>query len=433
MYTSYIGQKFLEIYNRRIGCVYSAAEFFDNVMFPLFFDDSRYLMYVHNSPFFQTPSEKELKQSKFSKSVYQYKKLRQKIEMVAETDTEKADASIYVGFAANGPDQTTAGQVSSLRWKITSDELYASWIGNALSIRVKGSQCLLLDSESVLWHLFEGWQVYRSYMHPVKSMEGRQIETWNGYWLAKGETNKAVSPPQKGGKLETYPWVEVIAKLLYWHAGEVLPAYIFSLGQTNTTYGFINIHLPQIKRLNEARHALKKTLMTPTDINDAFFWEHYEPEFSLREVCQLGEIGLRGFRPKDYGRMMEQGFNGIKINDKNLHAFSNIQTWIIAMLNNKSDLQKLAAELATELVAAESSGTSKERGKTSDNAETKALFEAKGLTYFITALTEFLEKHSSASAVCRSVVDQSIRIPGELFPLFKSLLRFEYIFLKSNK
>ena len=102
------------------------------------------------------------------------------------------------------------------------------------------------------------------------------------------------------------------------------------------------------------------------------------------------------------------------------------------MLNNKSDLQKLAADLATELVAAETSGSGKERGKTSDNTETKALFEAKGLTNFINALTDFLEKRSAAAEICRSVVNQSIRIPGEQFPLFKALLRFEYVALKSN-
>jgi hypothetical protein len=433
MYTSYIGQKFLDIYNRRMNSAYTAVEFFDTVMFPLFFDDARHLMHVSNSPFFQTPPEKELKQSALSKSAYQYQKLKQKISLVAEAATENADASIYVGFAANGPDQTTAGQVSNLRWKITSDELYASWIGNALAARVEGSQCLLLDSEPALWHLFQGWQVYRKYMEPLKTMEGRQIETWNGYWLAKGELNKPPEPPQKGGKIDTYPWVEAIAKLLQWHAGDVLPAYIFSLGQTNTTYGFINLHLPQLRRLTEARHAIKKTLLSTADESDAFFWEHYEPELSLRDVCQLGEVGLRGLRPKDYGRMMEEGLSTLKINDKNRHTFSNIQTWIIAMLNNKSDLQKLAADLATELVAAELSGTSKERGKTSDAAETKALFEAKGVTNFIIGLTDFLEKHSAAANVCRSVVNQSIRIPGEQFPLFKALLRFEYVFLKSNK
>lgn len=433
MYTSHIGLKFLEVYNRRNGSALSAAEFFDKEMFPLFFNDARHLMHVSNSPFFQTPPEKDLKQSGLSKAEYQYQNLKRKVGQVAETATENPDASIYVGFAANGPDQTTAGQVSDISWDVTSDEMYASWIGNALAIRVEGSQCLLIESEPVLWHLYEGWNVYRRYMEPVKSMEGRQIESWNGYWLAKGALNKPVTPPQKSTRLETYPWVEVVARLLEWHAGEILPVYVFSLGQTNTTYGFINIHLPQIKRLYEAQFEIKKTFLSMKDHDERSFWERYLPEFSLREVCLLGEIGLRGLRPKDYGKMMDEKFKAIKLDDKNHQTFFNIQIWILAMLNNKSDLQKLAATLASELVVAESSGTGKDRGKTSDLAESKALFEAKGLTNFIHALTDFLEKKNASPEVCRSVVNESIRIPSEQFPLFKALLRFEYVFLKNNK
>jgi hypothetical protein len=433
MYTSYIGLKFLEIYNQRNQTSLSAAEFFESVMFPLFFDDQRHLMHVSNSPFFQTPSEKDLKQSGLSKSAYQYEKLKQKVMLITQEAEEEPDASVYVGFAANGPDQTTAGQVSNIKWKITAEELYASWIGNALSIRVEGSQCLLIESDDVLWHLYEGWQLYRKYMEPLRSMEGRQIETWNGYWLAHGENNKAITPPEKNGKIDTTPWVPVIAKLLQWHSGQLLPAYVFSLGQTNTTYGFINIHLPQIARLRELRHAVKKTLMAAENEDDEFFWRHYEPEFSLREVCQIGEIGLRGLRPKDYAKLMDENLTTLKVSDKNRQTLSNIQIWILAMLNNKTELQSLAAQLATELVAAESSGSGKDRGKTSDSADIKALLESKGLNSFIGSLTDFLEKRSAAAEVCRSVVDQSIRIPLEQFPLFKSLIRFEYVYLKSNK
>jgi hypothetical protein len=432
MYTSYIGLKFLELYNKKTGNNYSAEKFFDTVMFPLFFDDARHLMHVANSPFFQTPSDKDLKASALSKATYQYRNLKRKINEVAEVQTANADASIYVGFAANGPDQTTAGQVSSLQWQVNSDELYASWIGNALAARVEGSQCLLLDSEPILWHLYEGWQVYRNYMKPVNGMEGRQIETWNGYWLAKGSSTRAVSPPQKGTKLDTYPWIEVLARLLEWHNGEVLPAYIFSLGQTNTTYGFINLNLPQVKRLADARFAVKKSILGG-EADEAKFWEHYKPELSLREVCQLGEVGLIGLMPVDYGKMMEGALSSIKFNDKNRNTFLNIQTWIIAMLNNKSELQKLATGLAQELVSYEDTGIGKDRGKTSDSAEVKTLFEAKGLVSFLNALTDFLEKKKSAAPVCRSIADQVIRIPGEQFPLLKALVRFEYVFAKSSK
>jgi len=432
MYTSYIGLKFLNLYNHRTGNSYSAAEFFDKEMFPLFFDDTRHLMHVSNSPFFQKAPEKELKLSALSKASYQYEQLKQKVGEVADIGAENADASIYVGFSANGPEQITSGQVSSLQWKVTSDELYASWIGNALAAGVEGGECLLLDSEPVLWHIYHGWKVYRNYLRPVTTMDGRQIETWNGYWLAKGHDAKAVSPPVNKNRLDTYPWLEVVARLLEWHSGETIPAYIFSLGKTNKTFGFINFHLPQVKRLRDARHAVKTSLFSTEEDDDALFWERYEPELLLRDVCQLGELGLRGLRPKDYGKLMEGNFGLMKVNDKNRNTFFNIETWILAMLNNKSDLQKLAADLAAELAASEASGTGIERGKTSDKTEIKALFDAKGLTFFIMTLTGFLEKRSAASSICRSVVDQTIRIPGEQFPLFKALLRFEYVYLKSN-
>lgn len=431
MYTSYIGLKFLDQYNRRTGNRYTAEEFFDKEMYPLFFDDDRHLMHVSNSPFFQSPSDKELKQSGLTRSKLQYQKLQQKIAQVAALENEQPDASIYVGYAANGPDQTTAGQVSNITWETSTSELYASWIGNALCARVEGSQCLLIDSEPVLWHLYEGWKLYRQYIQPVKQMDGRQIETWNGYWLAKGSSNTMAAPPVKGNKLDTYPWVEILARLLEWHNNQVLPVYIFSLGQTNTTYGFINIHFPQLQCLDEARHTIKRSIFSQED-DDGAFWEQYEPDLSLREACQFGEIGLRALRPKDFGKLMEGKYSPVKLTDKNKHTFFNIQTWIIAMLNNKSDLQQLASELAAELVAAESNGTGKDRGKNTDNIHSKALFEAKGLTSFIEALTSFLEKNGSAKIVCRAVADKSIRIPGDQFPLFKALIRFEYAFQKNN-
>jgi hypothetical protein len=432
MYTSYIGLKFLDIYNAKTGYMYSAEEFFDKEMFPLLFDNERHLMHVSNSPFFQSPSEKELKQTGLSRSKLQYQKLQQKIKQVAVLESEQPDASIYVGYAANGPDQTTAGQVSNLTWKTSTNELYASWIGNALSARVEGSQCLLIDSEPVLWHIYEGWKQYRQFLEPLKQMDGRQIETWNGYWLAKGSLNKKPPPPpSKDNKLGTCPWVEVLANLLQWHSDQTLPIYIFSLGQTNNTYGFINIHFPQLQRLSEARHTLKQSIFSFEE-NDATFWECYQPDFSLREACQLGEIGLRALRPKDFGKLMEGKYSSIKFNDKNKQTLFNIQTWIIAMLNNKSDLQQLASDLASELVAAESNGNGKDRGKMTDNADSKAMFEAKGLTTFIEALTTFLEKNQTARSICRSVADEAIRIPGEQFPLFRALIRFEYAFLKNK-
>lgn len=432
MYTSYIGLKFLNSYNQKRNTAHTAATFFDQVMFPLFFDDERHLMHVANSPFFQTPSSKELAERGIPKAHLQYEKMRQKIAVAASSGAvEVPDASIYVGFAANGPDQTTAGQVTSMRIAIDAEEMYASWIGNALAARVEGSQCLLFDSEAVLWHIFQGWEVYRNYLKTIAGMDGRQIETWNGYWLAHGYLERPVQPAVKGSKLETTPWLQVIVRLLDWHAGAILPVYVFSLGQTNTTFGFINIHLPDMVKLSEARRQLEASIFQSEDETEDLFWYKYQPEFSLRELCQLGEIGLRGLRPQDYGKLMESPFSKLKITDKNRHLFFNIQIWLTAMLNNKQELQQLAAELAQAMIATEAKGTGKERGKNTDAVLTKALFDAKGYTSFANALSDLVAVHKDAKETFKSVLTQCLALPSDQFPLFKALTRFEYNYIKA--
>lgn len=428
MYTSHIGLKFLDLYNRKSGTQHSAASFFDQVMFPVFFDHRRHLMHVSNSPFFQSVPDKRVQELGMRKSLIQYQNLQHKVrEAVAGG---QPDASIYVGYAANGPDQTTSGQLSSIKPPIYSDDIYASWIGNALAVRVEGSQCLLLDSEAALWHLFEGWQRYRDYLEPVGGMEGRQIETWNGYWLAQGDPEQNPSPPVKNGKLETVSWIKVLARLARWHPREVLPAYIFTLGQTNKTFGFINLHLPHIQRMREAEAALRERLMARSSEGDDLFWETYESAYSFYIACQMGEIGLRTLKPRDFAKLMEGDFSPSQTFDKHSESFFHIVVWITAMLNNKTDLQELAAKLAAELRSAEEKKPDAKRGKSSVSAEAKGIFEAKTLTKFIEALSEFISSRSippSTVETCRQVVSQSIRIPAEQLPLFRALIRFEYI------
>lgn len=62
MYTSYIGKKFLKLYREKEKKPhdYSAKQFFDEVFFPLFFDDEKHLMHVHGSTFFQAVSPNSL-------------------------------------------------------------------------------------------------------------------------------------------------------------------------------------------------------------------------------------------------------------------------------------------------------------------------------------------------------------------------------------
>jgi hypothetical protein len=431
MYTSYIGQKFLVLYNQKTGREWSAAEFFERELFPLFFDHEKHLMHVSNSPFFQNPAEKRLKESGLTKSRLQFEDLKAKIKEVGSKDKPLPDASFYAGFAADGPLQTTAGQVTNLPIKVDSEEIYASWIGNALAARIEGSQCLLVASEQVLWYVYEGWARYRKYLTQTPSLEGRQIETWNGQWLAAKTDPEAFNPQTKEKKIETRRWLKVLFALSQFHPDQTLPIYVFSYGQTNKTFGFINFHLPQVHRMGQ----LAQTLVELRDQTTAQLWEEYEGAYGLAEAIRLnGEIGTRALKPKDFAKFLEREMTSVKITEKNKNQFAHFKLWIIAMLNNKKELQELAAELAKALRATEakSRNTETDRAKTTDTKAVADLLEAGTVSKFIELLTDLLAKNSALASAARKTVDEALKLPRDQFYLFKSLLRFEYIYLKSS-
>ena len=176
MYTSYIGKKFLTLYNERKGINLSAEEFFEKIFFGLFFTDDAHLIHVGNSPFFQKPKEEDIKRYG-SKSLAQLNNLKEAIA------SDIPNMSIFVGSSAKDLGSTTSGQVTSIDSMVDENEMYASWIGEALGIGVNGGFVMLIDEPDILWTLFEGWTYYRKYLTQTPNVKDKQIETWNGQWL----------------------------------------------------------------------------------------------------------------------------------------------------------------------------------------------------------------------------------------------------------
>ena len=110
MYTSYIGKKFLRLYNEREKTDLSAKDFFDKVFFKLFFDDEKHLLHVGNSPFFQKPKDDDVKKHG-SKSLAQYNNLKAAIE------NDVPNMSIFVGSQAKDVGGTTSGQITGMEVK----------------------------------------------------------------------------------------------------------------------------------------------------------------------------------------------------------------------------------------------------------------------------------------------------------------------------
>jgi hypothetical protein len=140
MYTSYIGKKFLKLYREKEKKPhdYSAKQFFDEVFFPLFFDDEKHLMHVHGSTFFQAVGGKSLESGE-KESVIRLNRLRDDIK------NNKISGSTYVGYAAGDVTATTSGQMSNLGYSVNEEEIYSSWIGQALGVGVSGGFVMLLQ------------------------------------------------------------------------------------------------------------------------------------------------------------------------------------------------------------------------------------------------------------------------------------------------
>lgn len=470
MYTSYIGNKFLKIYREKNNLPddYTARQFFDEELFPLFFDNAEHLMHVHGSSFFQKVSPKSLVEGK-TKSQFQLERLHN------DVDNNKISASTFVGYAAEKAEATTSGQVTSFKNTIKPEEMYASWIGQALAIGVSGGLAIQIDEEEILWTLHEGWKYYRMYLSQTPNLKDKQIETWNGHWLnhAFGEYFHANNPlaefdpkPEKVlGKLAipTIDWIKVIFALSRQYPKQTITAYVYNLSQTNTTLGFINLQLPKVRNLIRLKSEL---YMLPNERqNHKNFEQMYSTFYNLKNACKLGIIGLKALEPSKLRAFMPSGtakyaqgkdykFSNPNIKEKKNETaedfevrkqkatdkykgevinFQIFKTWIIAMFNNKKQLNALAVEVAQALIDFEEKSLNSEtgRGKSTQNRLSEDVKSSKSLKLFIENLTALMAKHKEGAMTFKKVKDAVIELPSDLFPLFITLIRFEYQFKKS--
>lgn len=470
MYTSYIGNKFLKIYREKNNLPqdYTARQFFDEELFPLFFDNGQHLMHVGNSPFFQKPTKIAVEEHG-SKANAQLYNLRSKI-------TEGVPSgAIFVGYGAENIEATSSGQITTMPFNFEENEMYASWIGQALAIGVSGGLVIQTDNGETLLALYKGWKIYRKYLSQTPNLKDKQIETWNGHWLnhAFGEYFHANNPlaefdpkPEKVlGRLAipTIDWVQIIFALSRQYPDETITTYIYNLSQTNTTLGFVNIRLPKVRKLIQLKgelYALPKTRK-----HYKSFEGMYSTFYNLKNASKLGVIGLKALEPKNLRSFMPKGTaryaqgKDYKFSNPNIKVKKNetaevfevrqqkakdkydgeiinfqiFKTWIIAMLNNKKELNVLAEQIAQALIDFEEKAQNSEtgRGKSSQNRLSEEVKSSKSLKSFIENLTALMAKHKEGATIFKKVKDAIITLPSDLFPLFVTLIRFEYQFKKS--
>lgn len=433
MVTAIIGKIFLQAYNEKYGTNYSPKEFFLEVYYPLFFDHEKYLMTAGNSPLenpklswsdmilgkkpFETIEQREGRLSKFLEKI----------------DTGIADASIAVGFPSVDPLSTTSGQVSMSQKKtVDPSESYLSWFGSALAIGVQGGVFILFNNAVLLLDLFEGWKIYRQLLDSTPMMKGNQINTWNAHWIKKKYSRRVLSTnyldiptsKDKNGliSIDTLAWSELLIALSSHFDNPKMLGYVYNIGQTNTTIGFIPVVLSHIRKASELY--IRYFGANQYDKAEKLFGT----ALGLTMACREGVIGMKALEPKGLRTFMEKG----KIptfdptNEERIIQIHTYQIWLLAMLNNEEMWDK--AKRIAEILEGYSIGG--KSGRTGRSNDVKKLLEASTKKAFIEQLTTIVgDVDADEVLAIASVINL---MPADNVPYFLTLIRFHYAVINTK-
>ena len=329
MVTSVIGKIFLEAYNEKHNKTYTPKSFFVEVYYPLFLGHEKYLITVNNSPFVgnfdDCPKLPAWRDMILGKKPFETEERRKQRfdKFMDKVETCLPDASIAVGYPAQGRSATTSGQLSITPKKIDPDECYLSWIGAGLGVGIgeagtknKESELTILFSKpDILLDIAEGWEWYRKYLDTTPRMKGNQINTWNGQWLKRkydindssslldfdsAFSNKEKKGEKKSGlvEIETLSWIELITAVSLYFPDPRMMGYVCKMDKMNKTIGFIPFVLSSTREVN---YLYKKHFGTE---DEEKAMKLFGTAFGFSMACKEGVIGLKALEPEGLSSIM---------------------------------------------------------------------------------------------------------------------------------
>lgn len=368
---------------------------------------------------FETPEQRKIR----------FEKLIKKIE------ESEADASIARGYASLDVAATTSGQVTDLKLPNSQEEIYASWIGDALGIGVQGGFSILFSNKEILLDIYEGWKLYRTSLNETTMLKGNQINTWNGQWLSHyydpreydADMPLAGYSPYNTNKdgiinIDTQTWTKILIGISKKYRNAQILGYIYSIGQTNTTIGFIPFNLNQIRR---PIYLYEKIFGMSNGKNAESLWG---TAIGFKTACTYGAVGIKAMEPKglrDYvylkGDKVPKQPKTPKNEDEQIN-FNVYKIWILAMLNN-DELWEKSQELAELLNEASSDKDKSISTKRKNLVET--MLNATNKKQFIAAAAEVVSFIAKIDEF-KEIVKEIHGMPTDNVPYFLTLLRFQY-------
>lgn len=473
MYTPLIGRRLLDRANLRDGTPgRTPAEFFVGEFHRLVFDDEQYLMPAGNSKFGQLVNNRKKHRAAAEREGRPWdgaERARLRAEALDDFHAVAAEATepqshLVLGGYARGAEGTTSGQVTGIDHAADADDVYLSWIGAAAGAGVSGGLVLLLDHDTVLDAILEGWTLYRRVLTETPGLKANQLETWNGQWLRHRFSSRydptdptlfatqggVIDAKKSPSQLTTVPW----ARLLFALGGALgdapVPAYVYSTGQTNTTLGFVRLDLGATGRIRESYRTLRgfyrdmfgdavdavppDRLDTVYDAGRGFVW-----------VCAEGTVGVRAFEPHKLRDFLPGGRDRHPkpVGPADAQTPLLYQTWIHAMLGDQqSALYDRAHQTAERFLAFETGAIG---GKTNLKKSVKEVLKASSIQDVVDKLTQIADDVQDASKADLSdtqiaetldaldgLVRDLLSLDYERFRLFLALLRFQVALLRGR-
>ncbi len=463
MIASKIGKTFLNAYNQKYDKEYSAKEFFDEVYFELFYNHPKYMQWVTNSPFVQMKKGQKPNLLNETERKEKLENLHKKI------DEGLRDASIVIGYPA-AEDKgfaTTSGLVTDMIIDISDKDVYYSWIGGSLGIGVAGGLSILFDNKDILLATFEGWKYYRKFLNneSIDKLAGNKIISWNGQWLNFYFSDDYFENPDfsvLSGEnffkesntdlvIETMKWSRLFFNLSRKLSNQTLTGYVYSLGQTNKTIGFIPFRFSEAKSLSNTYKILFGDFDAMEQRKD------YEDLMGIhiKRACELGSIGIQALEPKDLRKYFNNDktikftkpartkanesdedfvFREQKTKKKQyeeLITFRTYKIWLITMITkNKEEVLDYTSEIAKKLSEFRSAD---KKGSTKYGNLVTELFKASNKKMFLLNLTEILKlEKDDKKEYLKDLRDRVHLMNNEDFGYFVTLLKFDYTYQQKD-
>ena len=437
MITSVVGRTFLNAYNTKYGMVYSPKEFFEEEYWDLFYNHSKYMQWVTNSPFVQMKKGQK-------PHLLNEDERKEKLEsLFNKVEKDTPDASFAIGYPASETKEyaSTSGLVSDVFIPVDGDEVYLSWIGSGLGIGVAGGYTLLFDDPEITLQTFEGWKVYRKYLNDptLSKLRGNQINSWNGQWLGYSwdkknfrddfdfselESNGIFKKDSSLAEVNTVSWSRLFFSMSQVFPKSEMMGYVYGFGQTNKTIGFIPFQFKSGTRIKEVYSQLYGGVYENAKQFESLFGRH------IKRACELGSIGLLALQPEGLKKVMHEGKKISLKKEEDLINYKAYKTWLIAMLSkNKEQITDYTLGLANTIHKYRLEGTKLDRKTLIE----KELFTATSKRGFIEALTKMLKDLSQEDLMAiKELKDEVHLMTNEEYGYFSTLLKFDYAFVENN-